>query len=111
MIKAYICGEQNEWDLNLGCLASAYRSIPNESTDLTPDMLTMGREVRLRSELVFGSTTIYNGTDVTIYGDYVDKLRSKMQHAHNVARVHLKVAAQRNKPIYDAKIVHHNYKI
>ena len=46
MIKAYLCGEQTEWDLHLGCLAGAYRATPNESTRLTPNMLTMGREVR-----------------------------------------------------------------
>lgn len=26
MIKAYLNGEQENWDLHLGCLASAYRS-------------------------------------------------------------------------------------
>ena len=61
MIKAYLCGEQTEWDLHLGCLAGAYRATPNESTRLTPNMLTMGREVRLPAELVFGSTNTYNG--------------------------------------------------
>ena len=46
MIKAYLCEDQNDWDLNLGCLASAYRPTPNESTGLTPNLLAMGREVR-----------------------------------------------------------------
>ena len=45
MIKAYLCQEQDEWDLHLGCLAGAYRATPNESTGLTPNLLTMGREV------------------------------------------------------------------
>lgn len=47
MIKAYICGEQKDWDLYLGCLAGAYRATTNESTKLTPNRLMIGREVRL----------------------------------------------------------------
>ena len=53
MIKAYLYEEQKEWDLHLGCLARAYRATPNESTRLTPNLLTIGREVRLSAELVF----------------------------------------------------------
>ena len=44
MIKAYLCGEQKNWDLHLGCLAGAYRATPNESTKMTPNLLTIGRE-------------------------------------------------------------------
>ena len=28
MIKAYLCGEQQDWDLHLGCLAGPYRATP-----------------------------------------------------------------------------------
>ena len=69
MIKAYLSGEQTDWDLNLGCLAGAYRATPNESTKMTPNLLTMGREARLPSELVFGSTTLCNGQEITSYGE------------------------------------------
>ena len=62
MIKAYLCGEQKEWDLHLGCLAEAYRATPNESTKMTPNLLTMGR-----GELVFGSANAYDGEDFTTY--------------------------------------------
>ena len=46
MIKCYIRNEQTNWDRNLGCLAAAYRSTPQESTNLTPNLLMLGREVR-----------------------------------------------------------------
>ncbi len=110
MIKAYLCDEQDQWDRNLGCLAGAYRATPNESTGLTPNLLTMGREVRLPSELVFGSSTVLDGQEVTSYGDYVNVLRSRMQRAHQVAREHLAIAAKRNKTMYDAKIAVNKYK-
>ncbi|MCG8044299.1 MAG: DDE-type integrase/transposase/recombinase, partial [Candidatus Thiodiazotropha endolucinida] len=54
MIKAYLCGEQREWDLHLGCLAGAYRATPNESTRMSPNLLTMGREAKLPGELING---------------------------------------------------------
>jgi transposase InsO family protein len=47
MIRAYLKGEQSEWDLHLGCLTTAFRS--SESTGLTPNMLMLGREVRSRT--------------------------------------------------------------
>ena len=109
MIKAYLCGEQTEWDLHLGCLAGAYRATPNESTRLTPNMLTIGREVRLPAELVFGSTNTYNGKEITTYGDYVDILRTKMQHAHEIARKYMATASKRSKELYDVKVAFHRY--
>lgn len=68
MIKVYLCGERGDWDLHLGCLAGAIRATPNESTKLTPNLLTMGRE------LAFGSTYAYDGDAITSYGDFVDIL-------------------------------------
>ena len=43
IIKAYLCDEQEEWDLHLGCLAGAYRATPHETTKMTPNFMTMGR--------------------------------------------------------------------
>ena len=107
MIKANLCGEQQDWDLHLGCLAGAYRATPNESTKLTPNLLTMGREVRLPGELVFGSTNTYDGEEITTYGEFVDVLRARMQHAHDVARKYISAAAKRSKELYDAKLAFH----
>jgi hypothetical protein len=78
MIRAYLKGEQNDWDLHLGCLTSAYRSSENESTGLTPNMLMLGREVRTPFELLFGCRA-----EVFVsYGDYVAGLRVRLQVAH-----------------------------
>lgn len=111
MIKAYLCGEQRDWDMHLGCLAGAYRATPNESTKLTPNLLMMGRETRLPAELVFGSIGSYQMQEVTSYGDYVDELRSHMQHAHEVARKHLDAAAKRSSEIYDTKVAVNRYNV
>ena len=109
MIKAYLCGEQKDWDLHLGCLAGAYRATPNESTKMTPHLLTIGREVRLPAELVFGSTISSNGEKITSYGDYVDTLRTKIQHAHEIARNHMSASAKRSKDLYDSKVAFNKF--
>ena len=111
MIKAYLRGEQKDWDLYLGCLAGAYRATPNESTKLTPNLLMMGREVRLPAELVFGSLGTYHDQEVTSYGDFVDSLRERMQHAHDVARKHLDSAAKRSREIYDNRVLQNKYSV
>ena len=54
MIKACLHEEQKEWDLQLGCLAGAYRATPNAFTRLAPNLLTMESEVRPPAELVLG---------------------------------------------------------
>ena len=111
MIKAYLKGQQREWDRNLGCLAAAYRASVHESTGMTPNLLMLGREVRLPAEVMFGSCTLSDREPVASYGEYVELLCSRMQHAHDVARQHLQVAASRQKYTYDAKLMFHQYQV
>ena len=111
MIKAYLSDQQIDWDLHLGCLAGAYRATPNESTKLTPNLLTFGREIRLPAELLFGTSSTAGGGEVTSYGDHVDTIRSRMQHAHDIARKHLGEAAKRRKDTYDTSTAFRNYHV
>jgi hypothetical protein len=104
MIKAYLTNEQTDWDLHLGCLAAAYRATPNESTNFSPNLLMLGREVRLPAEIMFGSNTTF-GDEITSYGGYVNQLRSQMQKAHDIARQHLERNASRHKQLHDGKTV------
>ncbi|XP_064620321.1 uncharacterized protein LOC135483366 [Lineus longissimus] len=111
MIKAYLKGQQDQWDVNLGCLAAAYRATPNESTKLTPNLLMLGREVRLPAEVMFPYRPGIEDDEITSYGEYVDKLRDTMVHAHDVARENLKAAAERHKQNHDGKVVFNKYKV
>lgn len=110
MIKSYIKGKQLDWDLNLGCLAAAYRATPQESTGLTPNLLMLGREVRLPAEIMFGSGTSHVGEEVSSYGEYVKNLKINMQTAHEIARKHLQKAAHKQAELYDSKLAFHQYK-
>ncbi len=111
MVKAYLKGGKTEWDQNLGCLAAAYRATPNETTGLSPNLLMLGREVRLPAEIMFGSGTGVAGDSVTSYGEYVDQLRERMQRAHEVARDHLQHRACRLDQSADARPPLHRYEV
>ena len=111
MIKSYLCGEQESWDLNLGCLAAAYRACPNETTCLSPNLLMLGRELRIPSELLYGGQCNNYTQQIQSYGDYVAHLKERLQHAHEVARKNLSVGARRQSETYDSKLAVYKYKI
>ena len=108
MIKAYLKGEQENWDLNLGCLAAAYRATPHSSTGLSPNIMMLGREVRTPPELKSGVTGDVDG-NMTLYGEYVNWLRDRMQVAHEIACSHLQSAARHHKYAYDTRLRHLSY--
>ena len=109
MIKAYLKGDQRDWDLYLGCLTGAYRATVQESTGMTPNLLMLGREVRLPLDVIYSRPESMDHDTIESYGDYVDKLRSQMNHAHEVARRHLQKALRRHKDSYDVKTKLHIY--
>ena len=45
------------------------------------------------------------------YGEYVSKLKEKMQHAHDVTREHLGVAMRHYKDLYDERISVNEYDV
>ena len=109
MIKAYLKGEQENWDSNLGCLVAAYRATPHSSTGLSLNIMMLGREVRIPAELKSGVTGDVDGNMVTSYGEYVNWLRDRMQVAHEIARSHLQSAARHHKYAYDTRLRHLSY--
>ncbi|CAC5407266.1 unnamed protein product [Mytilus coruscus] len=113
LIKSYLRGEQTNWDMNLGCLAGAYRASPNESTCLTPNILMLGREVRLPYELIHkGHPLDTNEADTcTSWGNHALKIKERMQGAHCVARKHLEVNCKRRKDYYNNKTNLYEYKV
>ena len=101
MIRAYIEEDQTDWDLYLHCLTAAYRATSHESTNFTPNMLMLGREVRLPGEIITQQSVPSN--EDTKYGDYVDNIKEHLENAHIIAQKHLQTNAKRHKELYDAK--------
>ena len=91
MIKAYLRGEQRSWDKHLGCLAAVYRGTIHESTGLTPNMMMLGRETGMPAEVIF---CCHSHESNETYGEYGHKLKERMQHAHDMARMHLQDSAK-----------------
>ena len=89
MIKPYLEGSQENWDLWLGCLAGAYRATPHDSTHMTPNMMMIGREVTLPHEVTVGGSTPDRFEQVQNHGAYVMNVRNQLNLAHDVARKHL----------------------
>ena len=89
----------------LGCLTGAYRASPHESTGLTPNLLMLGREVRIPFEFTNGKFTKTIGIqeDNTTWGDHALKTRERLKRAYCVGRKHLEVNAKRRKDFYDTK--------
>lgn len=102
MIKVYLKGQQTAWDLFLGCLAGAYRSSTHQSTGFTPNMLMLGKEIRLPTEIVFGSLD-NTGETISSYGSYVEFIRERMHRAHGIAQKQLASSAKRQKESYDLR--------
>ena len=104
MIKSFIKGEQTEWDQNLGCLAGTYGATPNESTTLTPNLMLIGKEIRLQDELLKGGIPLVNNENISRnFGEHATKIRQSLQKAQKVAREHLQANAKRIKNYYDRK--------
>ena len=107
MIRAYLKGDQTEWDQHLGCIMAAYRSCINESTGFSPNMMMLGREVKTPLNLVVG----FNRTDHTsTYGEYVSRLREQMKLSHEICRNYMLKTSKRRKDQYDIKTNMNCYK-
>jgi hypothetical protein len=55
MLTIYIATEQNIWDEYLSQIMMAYRSSKQLSTDQTPNILMLGREITLLLQVVIES--------------------------------------------------------
>ena len=70
--------------------------------------MMLGRETRMPAEVMCGQHP--HGSNET-YGEYVHRLKERLQHANNVARTHLHDSAKRQKQIYDAMAKVNQYEV
>jgi hypothetical protein len=108
MIRAYIITD-DEWDLYLSFVTAAYRSTPQESTGLTPNILIFGREVRFPAEVIYKPETSTR-EPVSSYGEYVE-VRDRQNRAHEICRKYLGQAAEHQRNLYDSKPCVNSYTV
>ena len=86
-----------EWDVILPYLMSAYRRSVHESTGLTPNMMVFGRECSLPIEMIVGSPP----DTPPCPNRFVQQIRELLQKAHAFARDKLDISAAKQKRNYD----------
>ena len=94
---------QRDWDEKIPLAMFAYRASPQESTGETPNMLMLGREVRLPIDLTveqhIDDQSDVEGTET----DFAQQLRQRLSFAHDRARKCLKQSTRRQKDYYDRR--------
>ena len=90
----------------LGCLAGANCSSIHESTNYTPNMLMLGREVRIPADLLVWE----NGETSGSYGQTVEKMQENLWEAQRLARQYLNSNGIRQEENYNTRIALNSYK-
>lgn len=92
--------QQSDWDECLPYASFAYRCTPQESTGESPNMMMLGRELRLPVDLMVECPIMED----TVRTDFAEALRHNLQEAHARARECLRQSARRQKRNYDRKM-------
>ena len=106
MIRSFIDGKQNDWDLNLGCLAVAYGSAVHKSTGFTPNMLMLGKESRTPADVLISDTS----QQADSYGEYVERMQQDLWEAHNLTKMFLNQSTEHQEDNYNVKISLNTFK-
>ena len=70
----------------------------NETTGFTPNFMMLGREVRMPMEAQLDAKEeLGSAPGPGVYGEYVSKIRGKLQHAHETVRKHLNAKFEYNR--------------
>ena len=94
MLSKYIETNQRNWDEVLPLLLMAFRSSKQESSNFSPCMMMLGREVDLPVDLIYPSPS----SEPKMSGDeYVVNLQNRMHRVHELARASLVEAGQKQK--------------
>ena len=99
MLRTEVSDKQDDWDENIPVLTMAYRSSVHETTGETPNMMMLGRELPMPSHLLACPDL---GEEVTAV-EYVDRLKRKMQEAHESAQKQGLAEMRRYKEMHDKK--------
>jgi len=102
MLGKVVSSSQRDWDERLPAVLAAYRSSPHESTGFSPNRLFLGREVRMPWDLIMG-LPIDEQRQISA-DEFVCQTQKQMSHAYELAREHLRVAADRRKQTYDIHV-------
>jgi hypothetical protein len=101
MLAIFVENRTN-WDDHLPYLMMAYRSTVHESTKCTPNLVMLGRETMLPTDIIAGSPSgehPINGC----YHSYVEWVRNSMELSYSIVHDNLMLSFKRQKRYYDNK--------
>ena len=109
MIGKVVNESQTDWDEQLPFVMAAYRASRHESTNYTPNMLTLGRETRALVDAVLNLPAVE--PSAATYDEYVERLQDRLRDAYALVRKELGRAAERNKRYYDLRVRPRRYAV
>jgi hypothetical protein len=96
-LRKVVASNQKDWDAMLPLFILAYRASTHDITGFAQTSLLFGKELRLPSDLLFGTPPDKERPTIEHAANLVDYLRN----IHNYARQHLRLASNRMKTRYD----------
>jgi hypothetical protein len=110
MLGKVVSDSQRDWDERLPLVLAAYRTTPHSTTGFSPTRLFLGRDMRMPLDLVMGLTTEVDPNILTV-DDYVAQTKERADRCYDIARKHLRAAAERRKASYDMKLKSTEFKV
>ncbi|KAK3106610.1 hypothetical protein FSP39_023509 [Pinctada imbricata] len=104
MLTKYAENEQKKWDEYLPQLMMGYRSSTHSSTNATPNLLMLGRNVMMPMDAVIPRSQEHNSSIIENEREnYIRELQTTLTKAHQITRKHLKKSSDYQKKHYDIK--------
>lgn len=98
MLSAFVDNTQKNWDIYLPLLMMAYRSSVHESTQVSPCLMMLEREITLPVDLILGVPEEENKCYST---HYAYELAQSIETIHEFARAKLQISGQTMTKYYD----------
>ena len=108
ILRCFIRGQQDDWDLHLATVGMAIRSTVNRQTGCTPNFLMLGREVLQPIDLMLHPV---GEEDRGTPGTYAARHQEAMRTAHREAWQKLQQSQRRQKRDYDLRLEERKYSV
>lgn len=99
LLGSFINEDHTDWDQLLPYVMMAYRSSEHETTGFTPNMMMLGREIAVPLDIQFGSPV-----ESMCTSEWVNKLKERLDWAHDLARNNIELEMVRQKRYHDTKL-------
>ena len=90
---------RDDWDIQSTLIVHAYNTTEHASTGCTPNMLVLGEEIIMPSDMVYGVPGVNLEQPCTVM--FVEALRHSLRDAYSLVRRHLEKSANLQKVGYD----------